>query len=184
MKRSDPASTPGRIFQTNSGERRWWPALGAIAAVALAVSLLLPAGRHQWALSIFRQPIRYTALAFDDAAELPTTATSGSAIPISFTIGNQEGRTLTYRYVVREADPLSFSRTMATAARTLGPGRTWTVSVNVKLICSLVPPCRIQVAVPGHAERIDFLVILKHAERKHRARKPSRSASRHHARRT
>jgi len=150
----------------------------------VAVSLLLPAGRHQWALSIFRQPAHYTVLAFKDASGLPTTGISGSAIPVSFTVGNQEGRTLTYRYVVREADPLDFSATMATAARRLGPGRTWTVSVDVKLRCSLVPPCRIQVSVPGHPERIDFLVILKHAARKHKARKSSRSASRHHVRRT
>lgn len=153
-------------------------------AVALTVSLLLPASRHQWALSIVRQPARYTTLSFNEAWELPTTAPSGSRIPISFMIGNQEGRTLTYKYVVHESDPLDFSATMATASRTLGPGRTWTVSIDVKATCSLVPPCRIQVSVPGHPETIDLLVTLKPAVHKHHARKKSHRASRQHARRT
>ena len=166
---------------TSSGERRWWPVLGPIAAVALAVSLLLPASRHQWVLSIFHQPARYTALSFDDASELPTTANKGNAMPISFTIGNQEGRTQTYRYVVSESDPVNLSQTIASASRTLGPGRTWNVSIEVKAACSLVPPCRVEVSVPGHPERIDLLVTLKPAEHKHHARK-SRRASRHHAR--
>jgi len=179
MKRSDP---------TRSAGRRWWPVLGPFAAIALVISLLLPGSRHQWALSIFRQPARYTALSFNEAWELPATANRGSKIPISFTIGNQEGRTLTYRYVVTESDPLNLSQSMATAARTLGPGSAWTVSIDVKATCSLVPPCRIQVSVPGHHGRIDFLVTLKPAVhkhvRKHRARKSSRRTSRHRARRT
>lgn len=183
MQRSDPTSLADRDLRANSGERRWWPVLGPIAAIALAVSLLLPAGRHQWALSIFRQPTRYTALSFNDAWELPATANRGSPIPISFTIGNQQGRTLTYRYVVTESDPANFSQTMATAARTLEPGRRWTVAIAVKPTCG-PSPCRIQVSVPGHPERIDFLVILKAAVREHHARKSSRRAGRHHARRT
>jgi hypothetical protein len=158
--------------------------LGAIAAIAVAISLVLPASRHQWALSIFRQPARYTSLSFNDAWELPTTAVSGSRIPVSFSIGNQEGRTLTYTYVVSESDPASFSQTMATAARTLESGRTWTVSIDVKATCSLVPPCRIEVAVPGHPERIDLLVTLKPAVPKRHAGTSSHRASRRHARRT
>ena len=158
--------------------------LGPIAAIALAVSLVLPASRHQWVLSIFRQPARYTALSFSDAWELPSTAISGSRIPVSFTIGNQEGRTLTYQYVVSESDPANFSQTMATATRTLEPGRTWTVSLDVKATCSLVPPCRIEVSVAGHPERIDLLVTLKPAAHRHHAGNSSHRASRHHARRT
>jgi hypothetical protein len=158
--------------------------LGPIAAIALAVSLVLPASRHQWQLSVFLQPARYTALSFKDASELPSTAISGSRIPVSFTIGNQEGRTLTYKYVVSESDPANFSQTMATAARTLGPGHTWTVALDVKATCSLVPPCRIDVAVAGHPEHIDLLVTLQPAVHKHHARKSSQQASRHHARRT
>lgn len=191
MKRSEPTSFADRVLRTRSGERRWWPVLGPIAAIALAVSLVLPASRHQWALSVSRRPAHYTALAFNDASALPTTAAKGSQIPVSFTIGNQEGRTLTYDYVVSESDPANFSQTMATAAHTLRPGHTWTVSISVKAACSLVPPCRIRVSVPGHPERIDLLVTLKPAEHKrhakksrHHARKSSQRASRHNARRT
>jgi hypothetical protein len=191
MKRSDPTTFADRVLRTSSGERRWWPVLGPIAAIALAVSLVLPASRHQWVLSVLRRPTYYTALSFNDASALPTTAAKGSRIPVSFTIGNQEGRTLTYEYVVSESDPTSFFQTMATAAHTLGPGHTWTVSINVKANCSLVPPCRIRVSVPGHPERIDLLVTLKPAEHKHHAKKSKRHAkksshraSRHHARRT
>jgi hypothetical protein len=159
--------------------------LGAIAAIALAVSLLVPAGRHQWALSIFRQPARYTALAFRYGWELPTTAVSGNQMPISFTIGNQEGRALTYTYVIRESEPppLTFSRVLTTAARRLGPGKTWTVAIAVRPTC-VVSPCRIQVSVPHHRERIDLLVTVTGAEHKRHGKKPSHRSSRRHARRT
>lgn len=183
MRQSDPVSVAGGILRTNSGERRWWPVLAPIALIALVASLLLPAGRHQWALSVFRQPAKYTALSFNDAWELPASANRGSPIPISFTIGNQEGRTLSYTYVVSESDQANFSQTMATAARTLEPGRTWTVTLDVRPTCG-PSPCRIQVSVPGHPEHVDFLVILKAAEHKHHARKSSRRNGRHHARRT
>jgi hypothetical protein len=178
-------SAADRVLRTSAGERRWWPVLGAIAAIALVVSLLLPGSRHQWALSIFRQPARYTTLAFNDAGDLPATAITDSPVPISFTLANQQGRTLTYTYVVRQSDPppLNITQTMATASRTLGPGRTWTVSIDVRPTCGL-SPCRIQVSVPGHPEKIDFLVILKAAVHKRHASKSSQSASRHHARRT
>lgn len=185
MKRSDPTRLRDRVLRTSSGERRWWPIVGTIALVALAVSLVLPESRHQWVLSVFRQPTRYTALSFNDAWELPATANRGSPIPVSFTIGNQEGRTLTYSYVVSESDPANFFQTMATATRTLRPGRRWTVALAVKPTCG-PSPCRIQVAVPGHPERLDFLVILKaaaHKHHRHHRRKSSHRAGRRHARR-
>lgn len=183
MKRSHPPGVAAdRVLRTRAGERRWWPVLGAAGAIAIAVSVALPAGRHQWALSVFRQPTLYTALSFNNASELPTTVHEGSPIAISFTIGNQEGRTLTYRYVLSESDPVNLSQPLATVARTVGPGRTWTVSTDVRLTCSLVPPCRVQVSVPGHPEHIDFLVTLKPAVHKHHSKKSPHRASRHHAR--
>lgn len=154
--------------------------LGPIAIIAIVVSLLLPASRHQWALSTIRQPAHYTALDFNEAWELPTASIIGRPIPISFTIANQEGQALTYTYVVRESDPLNFSQTLGTATRTVGPGRAWTVTIDVRPTCGL-SPCRIQVAVPGHPEKIDFLVVLKPGQ--HHARKTSHRKGRHSARR-
>lgn len=176
-------SVANRVLRTKSGERRWWPLLTAVVVIAVTLSLLVPAGRHQWALSIFRQPARYTALSFNYGWELPTTAIIDSPIPISFTIGNQEGRPLTYRYVLRQSNPLNVSRTLATAAHEIRPGKTWTVSVAVRPTCR-PSPCRIEVSLPRHPESIDFLVILTPGQRKHHHRTSSRAAGRRHARRT
>jgi hypothetical protein len=131
--------------------RRWWPIASAVTAIAVAVSLLLPAGRHQWALSIFRQPARYTALAFKYAWLLPTTEPSHHKIPLFFTITNQEGRRLKYRYIIIQTIP---RKRLGHGDQTVQSGATWTVDTKVKPTCTLV--CKVEVILPGHPETIDF----------------------------
>jgi hypothetical protein len=142
--------------------RRWWPAVSAAVVIALGASVLFPAGRHQWAVSLFRQPARYTALGFRYAWLLPVNARIYQRIPVFFTVSNQEGRTTTYRYVLREIDPLGNARTLSSAASTIPAGSTWTVDTAVRPSCNL-SPCEIQVALPGHQETLDFLVTLSAA---------------------
>jgi O-antigen/teichoic acid export membrane protein len=142
-----------------TGRRRWWPWLTALAALAVGVSLTLPGGRHQWALSLFRQPAHYTALSFNQAQNLPTMAIKGEAIKISFSIGNQEGHSIGYGYVLSASDGGS-SRVLAKSAKTVATGATWTVSAMVRPTCDS-SPCRIEVTLPGHPEKIDFLVTLR-----------------------
>jgi hypothetical protein len=157
--------------------RRWWPAISAAVVIALGASLLFPAGRHQWALSLIRQPARYTALGFRYAWLLPANARTDQRIPVFFTVGNQEGRTTTYRYILREIDPLGNARTLSSAVSKVPAGATWTVDTSVRPTCGL-SPCEIQVALPGHPETLDFLVTLAAAAR-HQA-KPHRAKTRGH----
>ncbi len=137
---------------------RWWLVIAPIAGVALAASLILPAGRHEWALSIFRQPTPYTALSFDRAWALPTVIATGKPLSVTFVINNQEGRTLLYRYVVTETSP-GLSATLVQATTSIEAGRSSTVKVVIRPTC-LASPCRIQVSLPGKPEKIDFLTTV------------------------
>ena len=138
---------------------RWWAGLSALTAIAVGVSLVLPAGRHQWALSLFRQPTRYTVLSFAQAWKLPATAVHDAAIRVSFAVGNDEGHSVSYRYVLSESGG-GTSRLLGQATRTIAAGSTWNVTAIVRPTCD-ASPCRIAVTLPGHSEEIDFLVSLK-----------------------
>ncbi len=141
------------------GTLRWWPILTPLVALAVGVSLLFPAIRHQWALSLVRQPARYTVLSFNDASALPTAAAVNQPIAFSFNVGNQEGRAADYRYIISESSGKT-SHILSESSGSVAAGTTWTVSKVVRLSCRS-SPCRIQVSLPGHAETVDFLVALK-----------------------
>jgi len=137
---------------------RWWPFLVPVAAIAIGVSLLVPAGRHQWALSLFRQPTPYTVLSFDKASSLPSTAALNRPLPISFTIGNDEGRATYYRYILTQSAD-GISEKLGGSSRLVAKGKSWTVSTVIRPSCA-GSPCKIEVSLPGHPETIDFLVTL------------------------
>jgi len=139
--------------------RRWWPILIPLAVLAAGVSLLWPSGRHQWAVSLFRQPTRYTALSFNGAAALPATAAIDKPITVSFTVANHEGRAVDYQYILSTAGG-ERSRVLGQSMRTVAAGAAWTVSTAVRPACG-APRCRIEVSLPGHPETIDFLVVLR-----------------------
>jgi hypothetical protein len=142
-------------------QRRWWPFVGPIVLIAVVVSLLTPAGRHQWALSLFRQPTYYTALSFNKAWALPATAAWDAPLSVSFSVANHEGRAVRYRYVLTEKAG-SGSGTVTTlkqSARLVPDGATWTVSTSVRPTCAS-STCRVEVSLPGHPETIDFLLNL------------------------
>lgn len=138
--------------------RRWWPVILPVVVVALAATLILPATRHEWTLSIFRQPTPYTALSFSKAWALPDTVVTGRPLAISFVIDNQEGRTLQYRYVVTETSS-DTSAVLAHSTKKVAAGQSSTVRVAIRPTCFL-SPCRIQVSLPGHPETIDFLATV------------------------
>lgn len=146
--------------------RRWWPFLLPLALVAVAASLLLPAGRHQWALSLIRQPTPYTVLSFNKAWTLPTAAQAGRPIAFSFTIGNQQGRAVKYHYVVTESAE-QVSQTLGQATKLVPPGAQWTVSRTVRLNCATFLACRVAVRLPGHPETIDFIVTISPPAKSH-----------------
>jgi hypothetical protein len=146
-------------------ERRWWPVVAPLAFIAIAASLLLPAGRHQWALSLFRQPTYYTSLSFDRAWALPTTVAREGPLTFSFSVGNHEGRAVTYRYLISEGSA-GKGHSVGQSMKTVAPGATWTVSTTVRAACT-GSRCRVQVSLPGHPEMIDFLVTLTAERARH-----------------
>lgn len=154
----DPATAPGRDGNTNQ-QRRRWPALVGLAVLAIGASLLTPVGRHEWALSILRQPTRYTELSFDRASALPSTVEVDTSIRITFVVGNHEGSPLSYRYVITSDDGV-YSNVLHRSRKTVAAGARWKVSIVVRPGC-LLSPCRIEVSLPGHPETIDFLVTMK-----------------------
>jgi hypothetical protein len=142
-------------------QRRWWPILAPLALLAVAASLLVPAARHQWALSLFRQPTHYTALSFDRPWTLPASAVTDQTLAVSFSIANHEGRAVRYRYVLSE-QAIGPPQTLAQATKIVKAEATWTVRTSISLTCA-ASPCRVQVSLPGHPETIDFLLIMKPA---------------------
>jgi len=130
-----------------------------LAVLVIGVSVYLPSGRHQWALSLVRQPTPYTVLAFNHATALPVQAVISKPMTVFFAIGNREGRKVTYRYVLTES-PSPAPGVLGESSKTVAAGATWNVSATIRPTCR-TSPCRIQVSLPGHPEKIDFLVSLR-----------------------
>jgi len=140
--------------------RPWWPFVVGVLAVFLAVSLLTPAGRHQWAVSIFRQPTRYTTLSFRNAAGLPQDVNAGARVHLGFTVANHEGRRIVYAYLVTSTpNPVADNvpEVLRRASLNVPAGGHRTESVTLRAQCTS-SPCRLQVSLPGHPETIDALL--------------------------
>lgn len=151
---------PGRTGQAQEPPtRRWWPVLLPLALVVIGISVYLPSGRHQWALSLIRQPTPYTILAFNHATVLPVQSVINQPITVSFAIGNREGHAVNYRYVLTQSPSRTVS-VLGQSGKTVAPGSTWNVTTTIRPSCR-ASPCRIQVSLPGHPEKIDFLVSLR-----------------------
>ncbi len=138
---------------------RWdvWLLGTGLLAIALAVaSFLSPWVRHEWALSTGRQPTRYTQLGFTHAASLPTTGVRGKGIPVSFLITNDEGRQVSYRYVVASGSGTKLTA-LSSGTTVVAPGASWGASIVVVPKCAAAA-CRVQVSLPEQNESIDFIL--------------------------
>jgi Protein of unknown function (DUF1616) len=145
--------------------RPWWPFILAGIAVLVAISLLIPAARHQWALSIARQPDHYTALSFRDAATLPQTIEAGGRIHVAFTVSNHEGRRVDYTYLLSSSNRLgTHPKVLRRSTVAVPKGGQRTESVTVRPACAGAS-CRLQVSLPGHSETIDVLLNVHHHAR-------------------
>ncbi len=138
---------------------RWWPWVAGIVAIGVGVSLLFPGARHQWALSVVRQPTPYTTLSFVHSVSLPRAVPADGNVSFSFTVANNEGRDMTYHYVVSSADPTANEATAILQRGTLhlAPGHKAAASAEVRPVCS-TSTCRVVVSLEGQSESIDFLV--------------------------
>lgn len=144
---------------------RWWSALAIALTVLTVTSALSPVLRHQWALSLTRQPTPYTVLAFKQASALPTTAIRGKEIKVSFIINNEEGHPVRYRYVLASGSNRKLT-SLSTSDKTVSAGTAWVVTESVVPKCAKAA-CKIQISLPSQQEKIDFLVTLRHLHLRH-----------------
>lgn len=142
----------------------WWLAgIGLVAAILVAGSVLSPGVRHQLAVSVFRQNTPYTPLGFNDATALPTTAVRGKPIQLSFFITNDEGKPVSYQYVVASGSAAKLA-SLTSATKTVPAGTTWKVTTTVTPKCEQTA-CRVQVSLPQLNESIDFNFQYKSAKK-------------------
>ena len=139
--------------------RRRWPLVAAAMVILAGISLATPAGRHQWALSLIRQPTPYTVLSFENAGHLPTTVPAEGRLDLTFSVTNHEGRDVRYRYLVTNASSGQIPVVLQRGILDVPVGVRQTKSVSVVPTCQS-SPCRVQVSLPGPAESIDVQVAL------------------------
>jgi hypothetical protein len=139
---------------------RTWALAAALAVVAACASLMSPALRQQWLISLVRQPAPYTALAFTSPANLPVTAVAGQDMSLAFTISNHQGQPIRYRYVLASGSTTTLTR-LRTGSKLVRAGQEWTVKTAFAPKCR-TRECRIQVSLPGQHEHIDLLVTRAH----------------------
>ena len=161
---SDPdrtASRASRRSPKSRDHRRWWPVLTAIFVVVIGLSLLIPWSRHQWVLSLVRQPTRYTALSFVHPTSLPYEAELNQTIRFSFSIANYEGHSVDYRYSVATS-PTHEPQAPDVSHVRLSNDQRASIPISVPLACD-ASPCRIRVSLAGYTQSIDFLVAYPRA---------------------
>lgn len=134
----------------------WLLGTGLIAIALAAASFLSPWVRHEWSLSLQRQPTPYTQLGFTNAASLPATGVPGKGIPVSFTITNDEGRQVSYPYVVASGSGTTLT-TISSGTTVVAAGQSGGVRLVVVPKCSAAS-CRVQVSLPEQNESIDFML--------------------------
>ena len=134
----------------------WLLGTGLLAIALAAASFLSPWVRHEWSLSLQRQPTPYTQLGFTNAASLPTTGVRGKGIPVSFTITNDEGKQISYRYVVASGSGTTLTA-INTGTTVIAAGHSWGVGIVVVPKCAATS-CQVQVSLPEQNESIDFML--------------------------
>lgn len=132
----------------------WLYGVGLVAAVLVFASLASPWVRHEWVLSLVRQNTPYTQLGFDDASALPVTAVRGKSIPVSFVITNDEGRQVSYQYVVSSGSGVELE-SLGSGTKAVASGASWNVDIAVVPKCA-ESACRVQVSLPKQNESINF----------------------------
>ncbi len=139
--------------------RRWWPFILGTIAILIGVSLVFPAGRHQWALSFVRQQTHYTTLSFVGANSLPTTYVAGAPLHLTFRVQNHEEDRIRYTYILSNGNDSTdyVGSVLHEGSVTVPAGGQGVVSVSVVPNCAS-SPCRVQVALKGYSESIDVIV--------------------------
>ena len=158
-RHSRPSDASRSVDDQATGARRWWPTLATLLVIGVGLSLLVPAGRRQWAISIIRQPTPFTALYFDHPTALPSTVTNGQRVNFMFSIANHEENPLNYPYTV-VVSPSNGQSVPTTRTAFVAPGKSRSLAVTVEVACS-ASPCRVQVSLPDQRQSIDFRVAVE-----------------------
>ncbi len=166
MARNEVAQPPERE-QPRWG--LWLCGIGLISAIVIVATMMSPYIRHEWKLALFRQSTPYTELAFYRPASLPVTWTRGEGLEVAFTITNEEGSAVSYRYVVASGSSAKLE-SLTSATQTVPPGSMWLVNVVVVPKCARAA-CRVQVSLPRQGEKIDFMFSLSQpAQKQHKSK--------------
>ena len=134
----------------------WLLGTGLLAIALAAASFLSPWVRHEWSLSVQRQPILSTQLAFTNAASQPATGVPGKGVPVSFTITNDEGRQVSYRYVVASGSGTKLTA-ISSGTTVVAAGQSSGVDLVVVPKCAAAS-CRVQISLPEQNESIYFML--------------------------
>jgi O-antigen/teichoic acid export membrane protein len=147
-----------QLEPVSEGGRRWWPFVAVAAVILLGASLISPAGRHQWDISIFRQPTHYTTLSFERAATLPESVNAEKTVNLLFSVGNNEGRRVDYLYRVTSANSDGSDVKVLEHGKVAVPsGGAQSVEIIATPVCT-TSSCRLAITLPAQKETIDVLV--------------------------
>lgn len=154
--RTERLEEASRTRESEQPRWTWWLCgAGLLTAILVVASMLSPWVRHEWALSLSRQNLPFTQLAFSRAEALPVTVVSGEVIRVSFAITNDEGKPVSYQYVVASGSGAKL-QSLGSSSETVAAGATWNVDSSMVPKCE-TSTCRVQVSLPQQGERIDFM---------------------------
>jgi hypothetical protein len=141
--------------------------LVAGAFLLLAIGLMQsPPGKSLLRSAGLRSgPERYTALAFAKPADLPGQLRAhGVSLRIPFSLRNEEGRAMVYRWAVSEVGARG-RRQIAAGSTALGAGESLWVRPGGRVGCA-GSRTRIEVLLTGRAESIGFWTACPPAARR------------------
>jgi hypothetical protein len=155
MRNVDIGQAPEDLQREQPNWGLWLFGATLVTGILLVAAMLSPYIRHQFAVSLTRQTTPYTQLAFTRAVSLPATVVRGEAVDVSFTITNNEGKPVAYRYLISSGSG-STLQSLSSSGRTVAAGAMWEVDTSVVPKCAQ-SACRVQVSLPQQAESIDFM---------------------------
>jgi hypothetical protein len=108
MISSRPSDRSGDLPESPPRRRLTWKVAWAGAAIFIALAgilaIVFPTQfKHQFAISVTRQPTPYTQLFFANSTTLPRELSLNRPNDVKFTVVNNEGRAATYHYTVTMA---------------------------------------------------------------------------------
>jgi hypothetical protein len=157
-----PAHTPDKqsVLRGYGGVLAVLLALLVVGATVVALS---SQARHQLALSLVRQPEKYTELYF--AGDGPTQVSPGTdraVVHVSFTVANHEGETTRFPYAVQVVNDAEAPLGRAEGSVEVGGGNSVTVTLAV-VIPATEPLSAVDVDLEGRNEHIRFLASQMNA---------------------